>query len=121
MLSIPLFGSVILGGSAFLAWLKPSFTAIDLPLNMIWSDLWDYSADALWLGWVLLGIAVVGVIAAAAPVTKGWQVVVVGLVAVFVVGMFFRAALSADSFDLLRPGAYAGGAGALLMLVPRGR
>ncbi len=121
MMSIPLFGAVILGVSVFLAWITPNFTAIDLPLNLIWSDVWGYSAEGLWLGWIVFGIAVVGFIAAAVPVTKSWQVFVVGIVAVALVGMFFRAAVATDSFNLIRAGAYAAAIGALLMLVPRGR
>lgn len=121
VLSTPLFGAFMLGLATFLPWLKGDFKAFDLPVNILWSDLSDYTMDGVWLGWVLLGIAIVGFIAALIPATKSWQLLIVGLLAVVAVGMFFRAALSEDSLDLVQSGAYGAAVGALVMLVPRGK
>jgi len=121
-ITTPLVAAIGLGGCVFLPWLGSiggSVNAMDVPVDFLWEDLFDFTMVGVWLGVVLLTVAVFGVIAALITVVPAGVCRLVGVVAVVLVGMFFRALVAADGFEFIEFGAFGAAGFSLLMLAPR--
>ncbi|MBI5156727.1 MAG: hypothetical protein HZA58_01795 [Acidimicrobiia bacterium] len=121
-ITTPLIAAAGLGVCVFLPWLEGSgvsLNAMDVSLDSIWSDLVDVTMDGVWLGVVLLTVAVFGFIAALVKAVPASVCRVLGVIAVVLVGMFFRALVAADGFEFIEFGAFGAAGFSLFMLAPR--
>ena len=119
---LPMIAAAALGVSAFFPWLDAFGTtvnAMDIPLDTLWTDLVDSELDGAWLGPVVVAIAALGFIMILLRSVPAVFYRIVGIVAIAVVAMFFRAAIASDGFEFVAWGAYAAAGASLLMLIPR--
>ncbi|HAX82574.1 MAG TPA: hypothetical protein DCY40_08415 [Actinobacteria bacterium] len=119
---LPMIAAVGLGASVFFPWLEAFGTtvnAMDIRLDSSWTDLVDFELDGAWLGPVVLAIAVLGFLMILLRSVPAVFYRIVGIVAIAVVAMFFRAAIAGDGFEFVAWGAYAAAGFSLLMLIPR--
>ena len=117
---LPMLAAAALGASAFFPWIDGfSTTAMDIRLDHLWTDLVDFELDGAWLGPVVIAIAALGFLMILLRSVPAVFYRIVGIVAIAVVAMFFRAAIAGDGFEFVAWGAYAAAGAALLMLIPR--
>lgn len=121
-ITTPLVAAVGLGVCVFLPWLESiggSSNAMDISLDFLWKDLVDFNTEGIWLGVVLLTVAVFGFVAALVRAVPASVCRVLGVIAVVLVGMFFRALVAADGFEFIEFGAFGAAGFSLFMLAPR--
>lgn len=119
---LPMIAAAAFGASAFFPWIDAFGTtvnAMDIRLDSSWTDLVDFELDGAWLGPVVIAIAALGFLMILLRSVPAVFYRVVGIVAIAVVAMFFRAAIAGDGFEFVAWGAYAAAGAALLMLIPR--
>ena len=119
---LPMIAAIGLGASAFFPWLGGfgvSVSAMDLRLDSLWSDLFDFELNGAWLGPVVIALAALGVVMILLRSVPAVFYRLVAIVAIAVVAMFFRAAIAGDGFEFVEYGAYAAAGFSLLMLIPR--
>lgn len=119
---LPMIAALGLGASVFFPWLEAfgvSVNAMDVRLDSLWTDLVDFELDGAWLGPVVIALAALGVVMILLRSVPAFFYRVVGIVAIAVVAMFFRAAIAGDGFEFVQYGAYAAAGFSLLMLIPR--
>jgi hypothetical protein len=121
-ITTPLIAAIGLGVCVFFPWMEgagASLNAMDVSLDSLWIDLVDVSMDGVMLGVSLLAVAGFGAVAALFRSVPSGLCTLAGVVAVLLVGMFFRALIAADGFEFIEFGAFGAAGFSLLMLAPR--